>query len=393
MLCPINKENIMQNVLPVDSVGIVTPKTIHFNEPLILACGRTLADYQLVYETYGMLNAARSNAILICHALSGHHHAAGYHNIDDKRPGWWDAYIGPGKPIDTNLFCVVSLNNIGGCHGSTGPTSINPETGKAWGPDFPKLRVRDWVASQSRLADVLGIQAWAAVIGGSLGGMQAMRWALEFPERVRHCIVIASALKLSAQNIAFNETARQAIVNDPQFCAGRYLEQNTLPRDGLAVARMIGHITYLSDFAMGEKFGRDLRKGSFELGSDEPIEFQIESYLRHQGDSFANSFDANSYLLITKALDYFDLAREYNHDPVEAFKHAQAKFLVISFTTDWRFAPERSHEIVSALIGANKAVTYAEIESQFGHDAFLLPDERYQQVFARYLKGVSASCV
>lgn len=383
----------MPNALPADSVGIVTPQIFNASEPLLLACGRTLANYQLVYETYGTLNPNHSNAILICHALSGHHHAAGYHSMEDKRPGWWDAYIGPGKPIDTTQFFVVSLNNIGGCHGSTGPASVNPETGKPWGPDFPKLRVRDWVASQVNLADTLGIKSWAAVIGGSLGGMQAMRWALEYPERVRHCVVIASALKLSAQNIAFNETARQAIVSDPNFCDGRYLEKNTLPRDGLAVARMIGHITYLSDFAMGEKFGRDLRSGSFDLGSDTPVEFQIESYLRHQGDTFANHFDANSYLLITKALDYFDLAREYNDDAIAAFKNASAKFLVISFTTDWRFAPERSHEIVSALMGANKAVTYAEIESQFGHDAFLLSDERYQQVFARYLSGVSKSCV
>jgi homoserine O-acetyltransferase/O-succinyltransferase len=383
----------MANALPIDSVGIVTPHTMHFSEPLLLACGRTLSDYQLVYETYGQLNANKSNAILICHALSGHHHAAGYHSETDKRPGWWDAYIGPGKPIDTNTFFVVALNNIGGCHGSTGPKSINPDTDKPWGPDFPKLRVRDWVHSQARLADQLGIYTWAAVIGGSLGGMQAMRWTLEYPERVRHCIVIASALQLSAQNIAFNETARQAIVSDPNFCAGRYLEQGTLPRDGLGVARMIGHITYLSDYAMGEKFGRDLRSGSFDLGTDTDVEFQIESYLHYQGDTFAGSFDANSYLLITKALDYFDLAREYNNDPVAAFAKAQAKFLVISFSTDWRFAPERSHEIVAALIGANKSVTYAEIESQFGHDAFLLPDERYQQVFSRYLNGVSKTCV
>ena len=383
----------MPNVPSQYSVGIVKPQTMHFSEPLLLACGKTLGDYQLIYETYGQLNANKSNAILICHALSGHHHAAGYHSENDKRPGWWDAYIGPGKPIDTNKFYVVALNNIGGCHGSTGPKSINPETGKPWGADFPKLRVRDWVHSQARLADKLGINTWAAVIGGSLGGMQAMRWTLEYPERVKHCIVIASALKLSAQNIAFNETARQAIVSDPNFCEGRYLEQGTLPRDGLSVARMIGHITYLSDYAMGEKFGRDLRSGSFDLGTDTDVEFQIESYLHYQGDTFASSFDANSYLLITKALDYFDLAREYGDDPVAAFEKAQAKFLVISFSTDWRFAPERSHEIVTALIGANKSVSYAEIESQFGHDAFLLPDERYQQVFSRYLDGVSKSCV
>jgi homoserine O-acetyltransferase/O-succinyltransferase len=379
----------MPDVLPPDSVGIVTPQTLHFSEPLLLACGKTLNDYQLVYETYGQLNANKSNAVLICHALSGHHHAAGYHSMSDKRPGWWDSYIGPGKPIDTNKFFVVSLNNLGGCHGSTGPSSINPETDKPWGPDFPKLRVRDWVHSQARLADKLGINVWAAVIGGSLGGMQAMRWALEYPERVRHCAVIASALKLSAQNIAFNETARQAIISDPNFLDGRYQEHDTVPRHGLGVARMIGHITYLSDYDMGEKFGRDLRSGSFDIGTDADVEFQIESYLRYQGGNFAKQFDANSYLLITKALDYFDLGREYGNDPIAAFKLAQAKFLVISFSTDWRFAPERSHEIVSALIGANKSVTYAEIESKSGHDAFLLPDERYQQVFGRYLAGIA----
>jgi len=379
----------MPDVIPANSVGIVSPQTLHFTHPLLLACGKTLDEYQIVYETYGELNAAKSNAVLICHALSGHHHAAGYHSLEDKRPGWWDAYIGPGKPIDTNKFFVVSLNNLGGCHGSTGPRSINPTTGKVWGADFPMIRVRDWVASQAKLADVLGIESWAAVVGGSLGGMQVMRWALQYPTRIRHAIVIASALKLSAQNIAFNEAARKAITSDPEFYDGNYLEHESLPKSGLAIARMIGHITYLSDYAMGEKFGRDLRSGNFNLGSAEPIEFQIESYLRYQGDSFANSFDANSYLRITKALDYFDLAREYDDDPVLAFKQAKAKFLVVSFSTDWRFAPQRSREIVDALVGANKAVTYAEIESKFGHDAFLLPDERYQQVFSRYMAGVS----
>lgn len=378
----------MPQFIPADSVGLVTPQTLHVSEPLLLACGKTLGEYDLVYETYGQLNASRSNAILICHALSGHHHAAGYHSMDDKRPGWWDAYIGPGKPIDTRKFYVVALNNLGGCHGSTGPRSLNPATGKPWGADFPMIRVRDWVHSQAQLADALGISCWAAIIGGSLGGMQVMRWAIEYPERVRHAVVIASALKLSAQNIAFNEAARKAITSDPNFHDGHYLEHNTLPKQGLAVARMIGHITYLSDFAMGEKFGRDLRSGSFELGSAEPVEFQIESYLRYQGDSFAESFDANSYIRITKALDYFDLAREFDDDPVSAFAKAKAKFLVISFSTDWRFAPERSHEIVNALVSANKAVTYAEIDSKSGHDAFLLPDERYQQVFGRYLAGV-----
>ncbi|WP_111642096.1 homoserine O-succinyltransferase MetX [Marinimicrobium alkaliphilum] len=378
----------MPTSFPADSVGLVTPQVMHFDEPLMLACGRALERYELVYETYGQLNASRSNAILICHALSGHHHAAGYHSEEDRKPGWWDHYIGPGKPIDTDRFFVVSVNNLGGCHGSTGPTSTNPDTGKPWGPDFPKLRVRDWVHSQARLADKLGIDQWAAVIGGSLGGMQAMRWALEYPDRLRHCVVIAAAMKLSAQNIAFNETARQAIISDPGFHDGRYLEHQDVPKHGLAVARMIGHITYLSDHVMGQKFGRELRSGTFERGTDQPVEFQVESYLRYQGDNFAQSFDANTYLLITKALDYFDLAREYDDDPVAAFAHAQCKFLVVSFSTDWRFAPARSREIVDALIGADKPVTYAEIDSHFGHDAFLLPSARYQQLFGRYMRRI-----
>jgi homoserine O-acetyltransferase len=375
----------MPDVIPDNSVGIVTPQVIQFDDPLTLACGRTLDQYQLVIETYGELNADASNAILICHALSGHHHAAGYHSMEDKKPGWWDNHIGPGKPFDTNRFFVVCLNNLGGCHGSTGPTSINPQTGQPWGPDFPALRVRDWVESQVRLSDRLGIQQWAAIVGGSLGGMQVMRWSLEHPHRLRHAIIIASAMKLSAQNIAFNEIARNAIKSDPDFLDGHYLEHQALPRNGLGLARMIGHITYLSDEIMGDKFGRELRSGSFQRGQDTPIEFQVESYLHYQGDVFASAFDANTYLLMTKALDYFDLAREYNHDQVEAFRHAQCDFLVVSFSSDWRFAPERSREIVEALIAANKNVSYAAIQSNLGHDAFLLPNERYEQVLTAYL--------
>lgn len=373
----------------MSSVGIVTPQTHHFDEPLELACGRTLPGFELVFETYGELNAAKSNAILICHALSGHHHAAGFHHPDDKRPGWWDAYIGPGKPIDSDQFYIVSLNNIGGCHGSTGPTSVNPETGKPWGPDFPPLRCRDWVETQRSLMKLMGIEQWAAVIGGSLGGMQAMRWALEYPNELRHCIVIASAMKLTAQNIAFNEVARQAIVSDHDFHDGRYQEHNTLPRNGLRLARMVGHITYLSEDGMGEKFGRELKNGSFELGNDEDIEFQVQSYLRYQGESFSETFDANTYILMTKALDIFDLAREYNDDPVAAFSHASCSFFVASFTTDWRFSPARSREIVDALIAANRPVCYAEIEASFGHDAFLIPNERYEAVFSAYMHRVA----
>ena len=373
------------------SVGLVQPATARFDEPLPLACGRALPAYELVYETYGVLNEQRSNAVLICHALSGNHHAAGYHSAADKKPGWWDECIGPGKPIDTNRFYVVSLNNLGGCHGSTGPSSINPETGEVWGPDFPPLRARDWVNSQARLADYLGIDCWAAVIGGSLGGMQAMRWSLEYPERIKHCVVIAAAMKLSAQNLAFNEVARQAILSDPAFAGGHYLEQGTLPAQGLALARMVGHITYLSDHAMANKFGRDLRSGSLEQGNDENVEFQVQSYLRYQGSQFSGNFDANTYMLMTRALDYFDLAREYGNDAVAAFRHASCGFLVISFSTDWRFSPERSREIVDALIAADRPVTYAEIEADEGHDAFLLPIPRYMKLFSAYMRRVGVA--
>ncbi len=380
-------------ITPPDSrsVGIVEPRIARFEEPLPLACGRDLSDYQLVYETYGELNEARSNAVLVCHALSGNHHAAGYHSAEDKKPGWWDECIGPGKPVDTDRFFVVSLNNIGGCHGSTGPTSINPQTGQPWGPDFPPLRARDWVNSQARLADYLGIECWAAVIGGSLGGMQAMRWALEYPDRIKHCIVIAAAMKLSAQNLAFNEVARQAIMSDPAFAEGHYQAHGTVPARGLGLARMVGHITYLSDHAMASKFGRDLRSGSFEQGDEENVEFQVQSYLRYQGSQFSGSFDANTYMLMTRALDYFDLAREYDNDPVAAFRHASCSFLVISFSTDWRFSPERSREIVNALIAADRPVTYAEIEADEGHDAFLLPIPRYMNVFSAYMRRVGAA--
>ena len=370
------------------SVGLVSPQTAHFDTPLSLACGRTLTTYDLVYETYGELNGNKSNAVLICHALSGHHHAAGIHNESDKRPGWWDECIGPGKPIDTNRFFVVSLNNLGGCHGSTGPASINRDTGKPWGPDFPVLRARDWVHSQARLADKLGIECWAAVIGGSLGGMQAMRWSLEYPQRVKHCVAIASAMKLSAQNIAFNEIARQAIISDPGFAKGHYLENDSIPAIGLGLARMVGHITYLSDDAMAKKFGRSLRSGTLETGTNDDIEFQVESYLRYQGSQFSENFDANTYILMTRALDYFDLAREYGDDPVAAFGHASCSYLVLSFSTDWRFAPARSREIVNALIAAGRPVSYAEIEANDGHDAFLLPIPRYLDTFAAYMSRV-----
>jgi homoserine O-acetyltransferase len=380
----------MPDTIPADSVGLVSPKTLHIDAPIMLDCGRSLPRYDLIYETYGELNSDASNAILICHALSGDHHAAGYHSMDDKKPGWWDGAIGPGKAIDTRQFYVVSVNNLGGCKGSTGPISMNPETNKPYGPDFPIVTVSDWVKSQTLLADHLGIEQWAAVVGGSLGGMQAMQWAISLPDRLRHVLIIAAAPKLSAQNIAFNEVARTAIKSDPEFHDGHYVEHNTLPRQGLGLARMLGHITYLSDEAMHEKFGRELRNDT--INYDYGVDFQIESYLRYQSESFVERFDANTYLLMTKALDYFDPAQEYDDDLAKTLAPIQAKVLVISFTSDWRFSPARSQEIVNALLSENKDVTYAEIEAHQGHDAFLMPIPRYQEVFKTYMQRVAADC-
>ncbi|RMD00833.1 homoserine O-acetyltransferase [Aquitalea palustris] len=369
------------------SVGIVEAQIAEFDTPLHLASGAVLPAYQLCFETYGTLNAARSNAILICHALSGHHHVAGRYAADDKAAGWWDNMVGPGKPIDTNRFFVVGLNNLGGCHGSTGPSSINPATGQPWGSTFPVVTVPDWVRSQARLADRLGIERWAAVIGGSLGGMQALQWSIDYPDRVAHALVIASAPKLSAQNIAFNDVARQAILTDPDFHGGDFYAQDAIPRRGLRLARMLGHITYLSDDGMGEKFGRMLKSGDYQFGFE--VEFEIESYLRYQGDKFSDYFDANTYLLMTKALDYFDPAKDLNDDIVAALRKATARFMVASFTSDWRFSPERSREIVKALVAADKEVVYGEIESVHGHDAFLMLDEPYVKLMRAYLNRVA----
>ncbi|MDF3929229.1 homoserine O-succinyltransferase MetX [Pseudomonas putida] len=378
----------MSTVFPEDSVGLVVPQTARFDEPLALACGRSLASYELVYEIYGTLNASASNAVLICHALSGHHHAAGYHAATDRKPGWWDSCIGPGKPIDTNRFFVVSLNNLGGCNGSTGPSSVNPATGKPYGAEFPVLTVEDWVHSQARLADRLGIQQWAAIVGGSLGGMQALQWTMTYPERVRHCVDIASAPKLSAQNIAFNEVARQAILTDPEFHGGSFQDQGVIPKRGLMLARMVGHITYLSDDSMGEKFGRELK--SDKLNYDfHSVEFQVESYLRYQGEEFSGRFDANTYLLMTKALDYFDPAATHGGDLAATLAHVKADYCIMSFTTDWRFSPARSREIVDALMAARKNVCYLEIDSPYGHDAFLIPTPRYMQGFSNYMNRIA----
>ncbi|MGE5758467.1 MAG: homoserine O-succinyltransferase MetX [Sideroxydans sp.] len=370
-----------------NSAGIVSAQRASFDAPFTFKSGAVLPRYELMYETYGTLNADKSNAILICHALSGHHHVAGYYADDVRNVGWWDNMVGPGKPIDTNKFFVIGVNNLGGCHGSTGPSSIDPATGKPYGSSFPVITVEDWVNSQARLADFLGITQFAAVIGGSLGGMQAMQWALAHPERVRHVLAIASAPHLSAQNIAFNDVARNAILTDPDFHNGDFYQHGVVPTRGLRLARMLGHITYLSDDAMADKFGRELRTGKLNFSYD--IEFQIESYLRYQGDKFAAYFDANTYLLMTKALDYFDPARDLDGDLNRAFAAAKAKFLVVSFTTDWRFSPERSREIVRALLHNKCDVSYAEISSQHGHDAFLMQDEQYFAVLRNYLDRVA----
>ena len=378
----------MPEALPTDSVGLVTPQSVTFAEPLPLECGPPVSDYTLAYETYGELNARHSNAILLCHALSSNHHAAGYHSMEERKPGWWEVCVGPGKPIDTTRFYVVCSNNLGGCHGSTGPASINPATGKPWGRDFPDILVKDWVRSQARLSDHLGIKQWAAIIGGSLGGMQTLQWAFDFPARIRHAIVIAAAPGLTAQNIAFNEVARTAIKSDPDFHDGNYYEHNVIPEHGLRLARMLGHITYLSDDIMAEKFGRDLQEGSPTSGYD--VEFQVESYLRYQGSKFARQFDANTYLLMTKTLDHFDPAKEYGNDLARALGNIMAKFLVLSFTSDWRFSTARSREIVRALLDNNKDLMYAEIEAHEGHDAFLMPIPRYLEVLHTYLGRVAA---
>jgi homoserine O-acetyltransferase/O-succinyltransferase len=393
-------------------VLIATPQTLRFAQPLPLKSGSVLPGYELVYETYGTLNAARSNAVLVCHALNASHHVAGYHADAQGQPlpksaGWWDNLIGPGKPVDTDRFFVIGVNNLGSCFGSTGPTHANPASGQPWGADFPVVTVEDWVEAQARLLDALGIEQLAAVLGGSLGGMQTLSWTLQYPERVRHAVVVASAPNLTAENIAFNEVARRAIVTDPDFHGGHYLRHGTLPRRGLRIARMIGHITYLSDDVMNEKFGRQLRAASGQgldaleqaleqgLGPAAPlayryttqdVEFQIESYLRYQGDKFSEYFDANTYLLITRALDYFDPAREFDGQLSAALARARARFMVVSFTTDWRFSPARSREMVKALLDNRRDVSYAEIDAPHGHDAFLLDDPRYHAAIRAYFE-------
>ncbi len=385
---------------------IAVPQFMHFPDALALQSGASIRDYTLAYETYGTLNAERSNAVLVCHALNASHHVAGVYEGQDKSEGWWDNMIGPGKPVDTHRFFVIGVNNLGSCFGSTGPMHENPDTGQVYGADFPVVTVEDWVDAQARLLDRLGIAQLAAVLGGSLGGMQALSWTLQYPERVRHAVVVASAPNLTAENIAFNEVARRAIVTDPDFHGGHYYRHGAIPKRGLRIARMIGHITYLSDDVMNEKFGRSLRPPELLAGqaapSDDPatllrdyhystqdIEFQIESYLRYQGDKFSDYFDANTYLLITRALDYFDPARRHGGDLTQALARATAHFLLVSFSTDWRFSPQRSREIVKALLDNRRSVTYAEIDAPHGHDAFLLDDARYLGVVGAYFDRIA----
>ena len=370
---------------------------MHFADVLPLQSGASIRAYDLSYETYGTLNADKSNAVLICHALNGSHHVAGIYlddagDVVDKSEGWWDTMIGPGKPVDTDVFFVIGVNNLGSCFGSTGPMQINPDTGDIYGASFPVMTVQDWVNAQARLLDALGIATLAAVMGGSLGGMQALSWTLQYPARVRHAIVVASAPNLTAENIAFNEVARRAIVTDPDFHGGNYGRHGVIPKRGLAIARMIGHITYLSDDVMNEKFGRQLREMSaiHETGykfSTQEVEFQIESYLRYQGEKFSEYFDANTYLLITRALDYFDPAGQHGGNLSAALADAKAKFLLVSFTTDWRFSPRRSREIVKALLDNQRDLSYAEIDAPHGHDAFLLDDARYMGVVCSYFQS------
>ena len=386
---------------------IATPQFMHFDEPLPLQSGGSISDYDLAFETYGQLNADKSNAIVVCHALNASHHVAGRYEGQPKSEGWWDNMIGPGKPVDTDKFFVIGINNLGSCFGSTGPMHTNSATGKPYGADFPVVTVEDWVDAQARLLDRLGVQQLAAVLGGSLGGMQALSWSLRYPERMRHAVVVASAPNLNAENIAFNEVARRAIVTDPDFNGGHFYEHGVVPARGLRIARMIGHITYLSDDVMNQKFGRSLRAPALlaegadptrggpapdrrdYLYSTQDVEFQIESYLRYQGEKFSGYFDANTYLLITRALDYFDPARSHDGDLTRALAVAKARFLLVSFTTDWRFAPARSREIVKSLLENNRDVSYAEIDAPHGHDAFLLDDPRYMGVMRSYFEGIA----
>ena len=374
---------------PSGDIGIVTPEQVHFDQPLTLQSGKILPEFNLTTETYGVLNADRSNAVLVCHALSGNHHAAGRHDPADRKPGWWDLHIGPGKAIDTNRFFVVSSNNLGGCDGSTGPNTAQPETGQLWGPEFPQVTVQDWVRAQALLADHFGIATWAAVVGGSLGGMQALHWAAHYPDRVRNCVALAAAPKLTAQNIAFNEIARQAILADPNWFSGHYQREASTPTRGLSLARMVGHLTYMSADGMSDRFGRDISESSDGSQGEDEMVFQVESYLRYQGKQFSTRFDANTYLLMTRALDRFDITEGFGGSLEAAMAATKARMLVVSFSSDWRFSPARSRELVDALLASERPVTYAEIQTDAGHDAFLLDEAHYTDLFRAWMAQVT----
>lgn len=370
------------------SVGRVEKQFFTFARPpehLLLESGERLGPVTLAYETYGRLNRARSNAVLICHALSGDAHVAGYYHDDDSKPGWWDIMVGPGKGIDTQQYFVICVNIIGSCLGSTGPGSVNPETGKPYGLDFPVITIGDMVTAQRALLDHLKIEKLLAVVGGSVGGMQVLEWCIRYPQRVFAAVPLATTCRHSALAIAFNEVSRQAIMADPKWSGGRY-EHDSKPDLGLAVARMIGHITYLSDEAMRRKFGRQLQnKSDFSFNFD--ADFQVESYLRYQGRKFVERFDANAFLYITKAADYFDLARQHGNESLsKAFSKACARFLAVSFTSDWLYPTYQSREMVQAMKKAGRDVSFCEIEAQWGHDAFLLPNPRLSQLIRGFLK-------
>ena len=373
----------------INSIGIVKPKIFKCADPIKLSCGMTLDNYELIYETYGKLNKNKDNAVLVCHALSGNQHVAGRHKKTDKHPGWWDSLVGPGKPLNTNKFFVIGINNLGGNEGSTGPKSINPKTKKVWGSSFPIITVEDWVKTQKTLINYLGIQRLSSVIGGSLGGMQALEWNLQFPNEVKNTIIIAAAPNLTAQNIAFNEVARQSIITDPDFQKGDFYTKKNKPKRGLRVARMLGHITYLSNDAMKSKFGRKKKNKDFKYNFN--TEFEIESYLNYQGDKFAQEFDANTYIRMTKALDYYDPTKQNKKKLSAVFKKIKSKFLVISFTSDWRFSPARSKEIVKSLLDNNINVSYAEISAESGHDAFLMSDDHYHEILNSFFKNIFKS--
>ena len=372
------------------SVGIVEKKFHITAEPpheMLLECDARLGPITIAYETYGTLNHDKSNAVLILHALSGDSHVAGYYSDKDKKPGWWDSMVGPGKGIDTDKYYVVCSNIIGSCMGSTGPNTLNPKTAKPYGLEFPVVTIGDMVKAQKSLLDALGVEKLLSVVGGSVGGMQVLEWCVRYPERVVSAIPLATTTKHSALAIAFNEIARQAIMTDPNWNGGDYYS-GSRPETGLAVARMIGHVTYLSDQSMRLKFGRRLQnKNDFSFNFDP--EFQVESYLRHQGRRFVERFDANAFLYITKAADYFDLAEQHgNGSMVEAFSKTNARFLVVSFTSDWLYPTYQSREMVKAIKKTGQDVSFCEIEAKWGHDAFLIPNPRLSSIIGGFLSRV-----